>query len=100
MGTILFAGIAHADEAATFNISIKNGAFVPSSVSVPAGQKIHLVVKNEDTVKAEFESTKLNREQKVAPGDQTDVYVGPLDAGTYDFFDDNNPDAKGSLVAQ
>lgn len=91
---------AHADDVPTYTIKIKNGAFVPAATSVPTGQKLHLIVKNEDDVKAEFESTQLNREEKVAPHEQIDVYVDPLDAGNYKFFDDNNPDATGSLVAK
>ena len=28
------------------------------------------------------------------------VYVGPLDAGSYDFFDDFHPSTRGNIVAR
>jgi len=97
---MLLAQAARAEDASAYNIDIKNGAFTPATVEAPAGAKLKLVVRNQDDVPAEFESYKLNREQKIPAHDQTEVFVGPLDAGTYDFFDDNNPDAKGTLIVK
>lgn len=93
-------GAAQAAETQTYTISIKNGAFEPAKTEVPQGEKVHLIIKNEDDQKAEFESTGLDREERVGAHQQIDVYVGPLNAGTYEFFDDNNPDATGSIVAK
>ena len=90
---------AHAAEA-SYTVEVKDGAFVPATVSVPAGQKVKLTVKNDDKVGAEFESTTLNREQKVGAGESVDIFVGPLDKGTYEYFDDNNPNATGKIIAQ
>lgn len=81
-------------------IAIKNGKFVPDEVSVPAGQKVELLVRNEDKTTSEFESSDFHREQIVQPGNQITVYVGPLDAGTYVFFDDFHPDNRGRLVVK
>lgn len=91
---------AHAADVPTFKISVKGGNFVPNKIDVPANQKVKLLVKNEDAVQAEFESYPLDREQKISAGDQTEIFVGPLKAGEYPFFDDNNPDAKGMLTAK
>jgi len=91
--------MAQADEP-VFHISVKGGNFVPNKIEVPANQKVKLLVKNEDTVQAEFESYPLDREQKINAGDETEIFVGPLNAGEYPFFDDNNPDAKGVLTAK
>ena len=49
----------------------------------------------------EFESTDLNREILVLPGQTITVFLGPLDPGTYKFFGDFHQDtAQGVLVAK
>jgi heme/copper-type cytochrome/quinol oxidase subunit 2 len=97
---LLTPSLAHASDEPTFNLSVKGGNFIPNKIEVPANQKVKLIVKNEDTVQAEFESYPLDREQKISAGETTEVFVGPLSSGEYPFFDDNNPDAKGVLVAK
>jgi heme/copper-type cytochrome/quinol oxidase subunit 2 len=82
------------------SIAIKGQQFVPSEVQVPAGVKIKLAVRNEDTMPAEFESTELHREQVVVGGQQVTIYVGPLDPGSYEFFNDFHPAARGHLIAK
>jgi Cupredoxin-like domain len=42
----------------------------------------------------------LNREKVVPAGQSTVIYVGPLAPGTYAFFDDFHPSARGRLVAK
>jgi hypothetical protein len=81
-------------------ITLKDHQFVPSDVPVPAGVKVRLLIKNEQQVNAEFESTVLHREKIVSPGGQITVYVGPLDPGTYEFFDDFNRATTGRLVVK
>jgi hypothetical protein len=82
------------------SISLRDHQFVPSDVPVPAGVKVELLVKNEQTVNAEFESTVLHREKIVQPGGTVSVFVGPLTPGTYEFFDDFNQATRGRLVAK
>lgn len=94
----LDAAPALADPAAT--IVIRDRQFVPREITVPANTKVELIVKNEQTVPAEFESNSLHREKVVMPGAQISVFVGPLAPGRYDFFDDYNRSATGVLVAQ
>lgn len=89
-----------AEETATYTIEAKDGAFTPAELAVPAGQKIHLLIKNNDSTGVEFESYRLRQEIRIAPGQSDEAYVGPLDAGSYDFFDDNNPDAKGQITVR
>jgi Cupredoxin-like domain len=81
-------------------ISIKDHQFVPSDVPTPAGAKVELIIKNEQAVNAEFESTVLHREKIVQAGGQISVFVGPLDPSTYEFFDDFNRAARGRLVVK
>ena len=81
-------------------ITLKDNQFVPSEVPVPAGVKVQLLIKNEMPVTAEFESTSLHREKIVTGGGQITVYVGPLDPGSYEFFDDFHNSTRGHLIAK
>ena len=68
---------------------------------MPAHQKFKLMVKNADDTADEFESTELNREKLVPPGQTVTVFLGPLDPGEYHFFGDFHQDtAQGVMVAK
>ena len=84
----------------SFAITLKDNRFVPSEVQVPAGVKIKLVVRNDNPIASEFESTELHREKVVTPGAQINVFVGPLDPGSYEFFDDFHPQTRGHLLVK
>jgi len=90
---------AYADDGGIV-IVIKGGHFVPSEVPVPAGQKVKLIVRNQDSTMSEFESTDFHREKAVPPGGEITVFVGPLDPGSYEFFDDFHPEDRGHLVVK
>lgn len=79
-------------------LQIKNQAFQPNVLTIPAGQRVKILVKNEDTLPAEFESSDFNREKVIPGGTSLPVYVGPLSAGTYKFFNDFHPQSTGKLV--
>src|SRR5271156_5204120 len=81
-------------------ITLKDHQFVPSEVPVPAGVKVKLLVKNEQQVNAEFESNSLHREKIVSAGGEIAVFVGPLDPGSYEFFDDFHNATRGHLVVK
>jgi plastocyanin len=81
-------------------ITIKDRHFAPAEVPVPAGQKVKLIVKNEDKTTSEFESVDFHREKVVQAGGQITVLVGPLDPGRYEFFDDFHPASRGHLVVK
>jgi plastocyanin len=87
-------------EAPQIVIALRGHQFVPAEVTAPAGVKIELRVHNEQTTSAEFESSSLHREQIVTPGATISVYLGPLDPGTYEFFDDFHPATRGHLVVK
>ena len=90
------AAAALADDP-SFLIMLKNNQFVPSEVQIPAGVKVKLVVHNDNTTPSEFESTQFHREKVVPPGQEITVFVGPLDPGSYEFFDDFHPETRGHL---
>jgi len=84
-----------------YTLVIKNHKFQPTEIEIPAGQKIALTVKNNDTTPEEFESAELRREKVVAGGEQIIVYIGPLKPGRYEFFGDFNPTtARGHIVVK
>ena len=86
---------------AEFVVAIRDHRFEPAEVRVPAGQKIKLIVHNQDATPEEFESHELNREKVVAPGSKASIYIGPLAPGRYPFFGEfNEKTARGAVVAE
>lgn len=80
---------------------IKNHRFEPAEVRVPAGQRVKLVVHNQDSTPEEFESHSLNREKVIPAGAKATIFIGPLKAGRYDFFGEyNEATAKGVVIAE
>ena len=91
---------AHAEDAVTINVSLKNHQFQPAELHAPANKVIMIVVKNQDPVPAEFESNMLRVEKVVTAGGTITVRVRALSPGRYRFFDDFHPDTQGYLVVQ
>lgn len=84
-----------------YQLVIKNHQFNPSTLQIPAGKKVKVVVENQDDTPEEFESHDLNREKIIAGNSKAVIYVGPLDPGNYAFFGEFNPEtAKGTLTAK
>jgi hypothetical protein len=82
------------------SIAIRDSGFAPAEIEVPVGKKIELSIKNEQKRAAEFESHALRREKVIPPGATGTVYVGPLQPGRYEFFDDFQPNNRGFLIAK
>ena len=83
------------------HLTIREHKFEPAELTVPAGQKIKLLVENQDATPEEFESNELNREKIVVGKGTITVFLGPLDAGRYPFFGDFHQEtAQGVLVAR
>lgn len=87
-------------ETPVFKLSIRDQKFEPAELVVPVDQKIELHVTNAGTAAVEFESSDLRREKVIAPGQTAILYLGPLRAGTYKFFDDFRPSTRGQLIAR
>jgi plastocyanin len=80
---------------------IKNHRFEPAEVKVPAGQRVKLIVHNQDPTPEEFESHSLNREKVIPGGAKASIFIGPLKPGRYTFFGEyNEATAKGVVVAE
>lgn len=87
--------------AGEYTLVIKDHKFVPETLEIPAGQKVKVIIDNQDPTPEEFESHELNREKIIQGHSKGIVFVGPLAAGTYPFFGEFNMDtAKGQIVAK
>lgn len=96
--TSFLPATAHADD---YLITIKNHQFTPQELTIPAEQKIKVTVKNLDATPAEFESSDLNREKVIEASGEISVFVGPLSAGSYSYFDDFHRDTTtGKIIAK
>jgi plastocyanin len=86
---------------AEYTLTLKDHTFSPATLEVPAGEKIKLVIDNQDASAEEFESYDLNREKIIPGNSKGQVFIGPLKPGSYGFFGEFNADkAKGTIIAK
>lgn len=84
-----------------YEVVIKDHKFMPEEIIVPAGEKIKLIVKNEDPTPEEFESHDMNREKIISGNSKATIFIGPLKPGKYHFFGEFNMDtANGYVIAK
>jgi plastocyanin len=87
-------------EEPSFKLTLKDHLFTPAELTVPAGQRVKLIVDNQDSTAEEFESHDLHVEKVVSGGKTITVLVGPLKPGSYAFVGEHHEDvAKGTLIA-
>jgi hypothetical protein len=96
----LFPAFVFASEG-DYSLTIRNHQFIPDQLNVPAGKKIKLIIRNEDSTPEEFESYALNREKVIPGNSKASVYVGPLKSGKYEFIGEfHEATARGVIEAQ
>lgn len=99
-GLLLASGAAFAADPEV-TLVIKDHRFDPAEVKVKAGERVKLVVHNQDSTPEEFDSHSLNREKVVPGGQKGTVYIGPLKPGRYPFIGEyNEKTAQGVVVAE
>ena len=82
-------------------LRIRDHLFFPSTLEIPANQKVKIRIFNEDPTPEEFESFELNREKIIVGNGQAVVFIGPLEPGEYPFFGEFYPKtAQGVVVAK
>jgi plastocyanin len=97
---LLFAGAAQAADPEVLLI-IKDHKFEPAEVKVKAGEKIKLVVHNQDSTPEEFESHSLKREKVIPGGQKATILIGPLKPGRYTFYGEfHEKTAQGVVIAE
>lgn len=79
-------------------VFIKNHVFVPAEITIAAGEKVKLLVINQDPTPEEFESYELNREKVIAGSSKAIIFIGPLKPGVYPFFGEFNPKSAQGLI--
>lgn len=84
-----------------FLLAIKNNRFDPVELKVPAGQKVKLIVHNQDSTPEEFESKPLKVEKVIPGGGKATIFIGPLKPGRYAFVGEyHEASAKGVVVVE
>jgi plastocyanin len=84
-----------------YEIFIKDHKFTPDEIRVPSGEKIKLIVHNQDPTPEEFESDDFRREKIIAGNSTATIFVGPLKPGKYHYFGEFNlKTANGYLYAE
>ncbi|HEY2179724.1 MAG TPA: cupredoxin domain-containing protein [Caulobacteraceae bacterium] len=87
--------------AAPVVLTLKNHRFTPSVVTVPAGQKVQILLVNQDAAVEEFDSHALGVEEDVTPHGRTSFSIGPLKPGDYGFMGEfHAATAEGMLTAR
>jgi plastocyanin len=99
-GVVMSCGAAQAADPEV-QLVIKNHRFEPAELKVPVGQRVKLIVHNQDSTPEEFESHSLNREKIIPAGAKATIFIGPLKAGRYNFSGEyNETTAKGVVSAE
>jgi hypothetical protein len=97
---LLFAFSPTLWAAEEYHLEIRDHLFFPSIITIPAGEKVKLIVHNLDPTPEEFESFSLNREKVIFGNTQVTIFIGPLKPGEYEFFGEYNPNsARGTVLA-
>lgn len=101
MVSLLLVAASARAAAPELTLVIRDHLFFPATLEIPAGQKVRIIIDNQDATPEEFESYPLNRE-KVIPGNtKTVVFIGPLPPGEYPFFGEFYPKtAQGKVVVK
>ena len=98
LGAALLNNAALAADEVT--LLIDHHKFSPSEINIPAGTKTKIIIHNQDAVPVEFESYDLSREIVVPGHGESPIFVGPLEAGTYQFFNDFDHDMQDTITVK
>ena len=104
IAVLLLQGMLHTMAHAgvpVYEIEIREHLFYPAELTIPAGQKVKLVVLNQDATSEEFESFELNREKVIMGKRKAVIFIGPLRPGRYPYFGEFHPEtAQGIIIAE
>ncbi|WP_228285161.1 cupredoxin domain-containing protein [Acinetobacter rathckeae] len=99
-GLLICATQAGAADRETIKLTLTEQGFVPNKIVIHQGQKILIQMTNNTQKVAELESYDMKFEKIATPHSTITVFAGPLNVGTYTFFDDYSATGvKGSLQA-
>ena len=93
--------IVVADDAESRDLVIKDHVFSPAEITVPAGHRVAIHIKNMDATAEEFDSSALKVEKVIAGGASGTVHLHPLAPGRYKFEGEyHEKTAQGVVIAQ
>ncbi len=96
-----FAGLPAMAAQGSVMLTLKDHRFTPATLTVPAGERVQIVLLNQDKATEEFDSHDLKIEKLVTPSGRVTFSIGPLKPGAYSFMGEFHPDtAQGRVVAQ
>jgi plastocyanin len=101
--TAAWAGPAYTPTNADGQIEVilKNHRFVPAEIHVPAGKRVQLLIKNQDSTADEFDSSALKVEKVIGGGTEGTVRLRALDPGRYPFVGEFHAEtANGVVIAE
>src|SRR6266702_5107851 len=91
---------SQAQQATEIQLTYSKGQFQPSELRAPADKPFTVRIKNLDAKAMEFESKSLRVEKVVAANSEGVINVRALKPGRYEFYDDFNEKARGTLTVQ
>ena len=92
---------AHTQDVIEVTITVKDHAFNPAQIEIPAGKAVALRVKNLDSSPMEFESKSLRVEKVLTGNGEALINIRPQKPGRYEFFDDfHAATTKGVVVVK
>jgi hypothetical protein len=97
LSVILISTAAYSED---YVITLKDRQFSPQNLEIPARQKTIITVKNQQSFPAEFESSDLNREKLIAANSEIKVFLGPLNPGTYKYYDDFHRETTATITVK
>ncbi len=89
---------ARADDVPVFSVDLRDGAFIPDHLVVPANTRIKIVLRNIGSTPAEFESIEQGKEKVLAPGAGSFIIIRSLPPGEHPFFDEFHPDSPPVIL--
>ena len=96
----LLAAPARAQDAQP-QLVIRDHRFTPPELHVPAGKRVTIDVRNDDSTAEEFDSADLGVEKVIPGGREVPVRLRPLVPGRYAFSGEYHPDtAQGVVIAE
>ncbi|WP_432695718.1 cupredoxin domain-containing protein [Marinobacterium sp. YM272] len=101
IASLLVASTAVMADESSFEISIKDHRFSPAELTIPADQRVKLIVSNDDDTPEEFEGEDFDIEKVIPGNSQATILVGPFKPGRYEFVGEFHEDsAKGALIVK
>jgi plastocyanin len=95
-----WSGSASAGATSAITLTLKNHRFAPATFTVPAGEKVSVILINQDPATEEFDSHDLRLEEVVTPMGHVRFDIGPLTAGQYSFMGEfHAATAQGTVTA-